>query len=210
MDLGPEELYEITARTLDHYQRRAQPFWEGTRDHDVSQNLAAFLSQLQGEAPFNVLDFGCGPGRDVAALMALGQHPTGIDGCELFCEMARALTGREIWHQNFLELDLPPSTFDGIFANASMFHIPQQELPRVLGQLRGTLKPGGVLFASNPRGTDQEGWTGERYGVYMSLNRWRAVVEAAGFRLLHHYYRPAGEPRELQPWLATVWRTSAD
>ncbi|XXY01536.1 hypothetical protein WMF22_21975 [Sorangium sp. So ce204] len=64
----------------------------------------------------------------------------------------------------------------------------------------------GVLFCSNPRGDDPEGWSGDRYGCYWSLERWREHVTAAGFEEIEHYYRPAGRPREQQPWLATVWR----
>ena len=65
------------------------------------------------------------------------------------------------------------------------------------------MKPGGILFSSNPRG-DGEGWNGERYGHYMELEASRAFLEQAGFVLLDHYYRPAGKPREQQPWLAIV------
>jgi len=79
-------------------------------------------------------------------------------------------------------------------------------LPKVLGDLHASIKPGGVLFSSNPRGHNQEGWNGERYGSYHDLDRWRAYLEAAGFVHLHHYYRPEGLPREQQPWLASVWR----
>src|SRR5262249_49194092 len=106
----------------------------------------------------------------------------------------------------FLSLSLPASRFDGIFANASLFHVPSDALPRVLGQLRSTLKPRGVLFSSNPRGGDREGWSGERYGCYWELERWRSIVSAAGFVEIEHYSRPTGERRERQPWLATVWR----
>ena len=103
-------------------------------------------------------------------------------------------------------LDLPAASFDGIFANATLFHVPRGELPRVLGELRDTLKPRGVLFASNPRGEDTEGWSGDRYGAWHSLEGWRHFVAGAGFEELEHYFRPAGLPREQQPWLATVWR----
>jgi len=120
--------------------------------------------------------------------------------------MARAGTGCEIWQQDFLALDLPSRRFDGIFANASLFHVPPQELPRVLGQLYAALKPAGVLFSSNPRGENDEGWNGERYGAYHDLTAWRRYVSDAGFAELDHYYRPSGLPREQQPWLATVWR----
>ena len=122
--------------------------------------------------------------------------------------MARANTDCEVLHQDFLALDLPSARFDGIFANASLFHVPSSQLARVLGDLAATLKPGGVLFCSNPRGHNEEGWTGGRYGCFHDLETWRAYVSAAGFRELHHYYRPPGRPRAEQPWLATVWRKS--
>jgi hypothetical protein len=81
-----------------------------------------------------------------------------------------------------------------------------QELPRVLRELRAALKPEGVLFSSNPRGNDDEGWNGGRFGAYYRLETWRCHVTAAGFAELAHYYRPAGLPCAQQPWLATVWR----
>jgi SAM-dependent methyltransferase len=111
-----------------------------------------------------------------------------------------------VLQQNFLSLDLPPERFDGVLANASLFHVPVQELPRVLGQLRATLKPGGVLFSSNPRGSGEEGWRGQRYGAFHDLAGWRGFMTAAGFVELEHFYRPAGLPFEQQPWLASAWR----
>jgi SAM-dependent methyltransferase len=153
-----------------------------------------------------ILDFGCGPGRDLAWFRAQGHEAVGLDGSLRFVEMARASTGCEVRHQDFLSLSLEPAGFDGVFANASLFHVPTQELPRVLGQLYDALRPRGVLFCSNPRGLDTEGFSGERFGAYHSLEAWRARVKSVGFIELRHYYRPAGKPRDQQPWLATVWR----
>jgi SAM-dependent methyltransferase len=101
---------------------------------------------------------------------------------------------------------LPPSSFDGVFANASLFHVPSAALPGVLAMLHASLKPGGVLFSSNPRGHNEEGWNGPRYGSYHDYPTWERYLLAAGFIALHHYYRPPGLPREQQPWLASVWR----
>jgi SAM-dependent methyltransferase len=209
MKLQPTDLDEIAARTLEHYEQRAEDFREGTRDHDVSQNIEALLARIEGTPPFTILDFGCGPGRDLATFSRLGHRAIGIDGAARFASMARADTGCLVWHQDFLALDLPAHHFDGVFANASLFHVPSQELPRVLRELHATLKPGGVLFASNPRGANEEGWNHGRYGAYHDLEAWRRHLEGAGFVELDHYYRPPGLPREQQPWLASVWRKPA-
>ena len=147
-----------------------------------------------------------GPG---ATSRELGHIAVGLDGAQHFAVMARAHSGCEVWQQNFLKLDLPASHFDGVFANAALFHVPSQELSRVLLELNASLKPGGVLFSSNPRGHNEEGWNGGCYGVYHDLEAWRGYVSAAGFVELAHYYRPAGLPRDRQPWLASVWRRLA-
>jgi SAM-dependent methyltransferase len=201
-----EDLDRITARTLAHYDQGAEDFWEGTRDHDVSQNIAALLRHLEGPGPFALLDLGCGPGRDLATFAALGHAAIGIDGAARFVAMARAHSGCEVWEQNLLALDLPKARFDGVFANAVLQHVPTSELPRVLGELHATLRAGGVLFSSIPHGNGEEGWNGSRYSVYHDPAAWRGRLSAAGFEELEHYYRPEGLPRERQPWLASVWR----
>ncbi|SCX38897.1 bifunctional 2-polyprenyl-6-hydroxyphenol methylase/3-demethylubiquinol 3-O-methyltransferase UbiG [Nitrosospira sp. Nsp1] len=201
LDLG-----EITDLTLTHYNERAKAFWTGTKDHDVGQNIAALLQYIKAVPPFNLLDFGCGPGRDLKVFAELGHIATGLEGAMTFVEMARSHSGCEVWHQDFLRLDLPDGYFDGIFANASLFHVPTSELSRVLKELWATLKPDGVLFSSNPRGNNEEGWNQGRYGVYHHIESWRHYLANAGFVEITHYYRPAGLPFEQQSWLASVWR----
>lgn len=201
-----EDTDSISRLTLEHYNRRAEAFRAGTADHDVSQNIDALLGYITGEPPWTILDLGCGPGRDLLALSGRGHCAVGLDGAPDFVAMAREASGCEVWLQDFIALDLPAERFDGIFANACLFHVPSRELPRVLGELRASLKPGGVLFCSNPRGNDEEGWSQGRYGVYHSLERWHQFVTGAGFIELTHYYRPSGLPRHRQPWLATLWR----
>lgn len=201
------DLKHITACTLAHYDDSAQSFWEGTRHHDVSQNYAALLDAIEAPPPFTLLDFGCGPGRDLIYFRSQGHEAIGLDGSAAFVEMARAKSGCEVWHQDFSKLSLPCARFHGVFANASLFHIPDQELPRVLGELHAALVVRGVLFCSNPRGQDTEGFSGDhRYGAYYCLETWRARMTAASFIEVAHYYRPEGKPRNEQPWLATVWR----
>ena len=207
--LSAEQLREASERTLGHYNRRAEAFWEGTRGHDVSQNIEALLRHLPAAGSHSILDFGCGPGRDLMTFRRLGHAPVGLDGAEQFVALARAHAGCEVWQQDFLALELPGEHFMGVFANATLFHVPGQELPRVLAQLWACLVPGGALFSSNPRGDNREGWSGERYGCYLDLPSYRALMVEAGFVELEHYYRPTGKPRHEQPWLASVWRKPA-
>jgi Methylase involved in ubiquinone/menaquinone biosynthesis len=178
MKLNAQDLKEIVTLTLEHYNQRAEEFWTGTRDHDVSQNIAAMLQYIEGEPRFTILDFGCGPGRDLKVVAELGHIAVGLEGAAHFADMARAYSGCEVWQQDFLKLDLPDNYFDGVFANAALFHVPSQELPRVLLELHASLKPGGVLFSSNPHGHNEEGWNGGRYACIMIL-----ILGAAMYRL---------------------------
>ena len=155
----------------------AEAFWQGTRDHDVSQNIAALLQHIEARAPFTILDLGCGPGRDLVAFAGLGHVAVGVEGAANLAAMARANSGCEVWQQDLLALDLPQERFDGVFANAVLFHVPSQELPRVLRQLHETLKPGGVLFSSNPRGRNEEGW--QRRALWR-LSRSRSMATISG------------------------------
>lgn len=206
MTSDSKDVKAIAERTLDSYNKRADDFWTGTRNHDVSRNIRALLQHIEGALPLTILDFGCGPGRDLKTFSDLGHIAIGLEGASRFVVMARAYSGCDVWQQDFLKLDLPENKFDGIFANATLFHIPSTQLPRVLRELRATLKPGGVLFSSNPHGHNEEGWNGERYGAFHDLETWRHYLTGAGFTELTHYYRPEGLAREQQPWLASVWR----
>jgi SAM-dependent methyltransferase len=201
-----EEVRRLGETTIACYDRFARAFWDGTRHHDVSQNYAAFLDAIEGAPPYSILDLGCGPGRDLSHFRSLGHDAVGLDGSRQFVAMARAHSRCEVLHQDLLAMQLPESRFDGAFANASLFHVPSQELPRVLLELFKTLKPHGVLFSSNPRGTNEEGLSDDRYACFFDLDTWRDYVTSAGFVELDHYYRPPGLPRDRQPWLATVWR----
>ena len=89
----------------------------------------------------------------------LGHEPVGLEGAPAFARMAREHSGCEVWEQDFLALELPRARFDGIFANAALFHVPSQELPRVLGELRAALKPRVAHLRDHhvPAGTKHQG-----------------------------------------------------
>src|SRR6516164_5756733 len=176
-----EQSHRVSEVTIAYYDRMAEAYWDGTRDHDVSQNYTAFLDAIENDPPYSILDLGCGPGRDLHHFRLLGHNAVGLDGSSEFVAMARSYSGCEVLHQDFLTMILPESRFDGVFANASLFHVPSRELPRVLLELFETLRPRGVLFCSNPRGNNEEGSGDGRYSCFFDLDTWRNYVRAAGF-----------------------------
>jgi SAM-dependent methyltransferase len=95
--LTTADLEHLATRTIAHYDASARSFWEGTRHHDVSQNYAALLTAIEATPPFTLLDFGCGPGRDLAYFRSLGHEAIGLDGSAAFVEMARANSECEVW-----------------------------------------------------------------------------------------------------------------
>jgi SAM-dependent methyltransferase len=121
MLLTAEDLQHVASRTLSHYDQHARSYWEGTRDHDVSQNVDALLQSIEGPPPFDLLDLGCGPGRDLRTFTALGHRATGLEGSAQLAALARTNSGCEVLEQNLLALKLPSRHFDGVFANAVLF-----------------------------------------------------------------------------------------
>lgn len=214
----PEQIAAAATATIADYGAVATAYAEGNMEHDVSQNMEALLAPLADRsAPLDILDVCCASGRDLVSFTKLGHRAVGLDGVPAFCEMARALSGCEVLQQDLTALDLPLERFDGVFANACLFHVPSAALDRTLCSLVGTLRPGGVLFVSNAHGfgEDREGWTDGRtpstrsYVCWLSERSWIERCEAVGLELLDKFYRPPGRPRERQPFLATVWRKPA-
>jgi SAM-dependent methyltransferase len=195
---NPEQIAE---RTVQHYDMLANSYDElfgikdYTKDYDVTENIKAFLGHINGDGPFKILDLGCGRGRALKTFTELGHDPTGLDGAQNFVKMAREHSRCEVLHQNLLALKLLPHHFDGVFANASLYHVPTRALLQVLLQLHATLKPGSVLFSLNPVGTGYEGWFDEqRYGVLHHPDVWRSYMKNAGFAELRCFFRPREEP----------------
>jgi SAM-dependent methyltransferase len=194
--------------TIAEYQLTAESFRVGTWEHDVSQNRNALTSAMP-RVPGRILDLGCGPGRDLVAFQALGHEVVGLDGTPAFVTMAQATANCPVWEQNFLNLDLPADYFDGIFANASLIHVPTAQMFGVLKNLHGALTDRGALVMSMIRG-DFEGLSerpdGARYVAGWEYETLAPQVEAVGFEIVDRYYRPPGLPIEQQSWLVIVAR----
>ena len=103
----------LAEMTIAYYDRFARAFWNGTRHHDVSQNYAALLDEIESEPPYSILDLGCGPGRDLIYFRSLEHEAVGLDGSREFVAMARAHSGCEVLHQDFLSMRCPRAALTG-------------------------------------------------------------------------------------------------
>ncbi len=203
MEIKPKTPSELT---IAAYDRMADDYFAETRERDLQADYELLFRHLPGTGARDLLDLGCGPGRDLRYFASLGHRAIGVDGSARFVAMAQSYSGCPVLHQDLCKLRLPRDRFDGVFASASLFHVPLEDLPQVLYNIRQTLRPGGVLACINPRGQDEQGWLGDRFCIYYCLATWRKLVKDAGFVELAHGYRPRGLPRARQNWLTTIWR----
>ena len=148
-------------QTLNYYAENAADFAADTVNVDFSATQERFLSMLPAGA--SILDFGCGSGRDTKAFLARGYRVTAVDGSPELCTLASAYTGIPVRQMLFAKLD-DVEAYDGIWACASILHVPSADLPNIFRRMITALKPGGVIYASFKYGT----FAGERNGRYFT------------------------------------------
>lgn len=138
-----------TEATRDYYNRNAEAFRQRTGTMDVATKAARFLALLP--APARILDAGCGPGRDSRHFLQLGHTVTAIDASEAMVEMATRATGQPALLLPFERMEFT-AEFDGIWANASLLHVPRTDIDGIMERLIRALKPGGILYLSVKQG----------------------------------------------------------
>ncbi len=142
----------------------------GPKMLDRVQRFAASLP-----APSLILDAGCGPGRDLARFAALGHVPRGVELNPVFAAMAARQA--PVWPVDLRRVGahFPPGLFDGVWACASLVHLPRDEAADVLEQFATVVRPGGRLYAC-VRTTGRTGWLDEPDG-----RRWYQTWAAGEF-----------------------------
>ena len=146
-------------RTIEYYNNNADLFMNNTIDVEFSGIQEWFLSQLQPGSL--ILDFGCGTGRDSYYFLKKGYRVEACDGSEMMIRIATQVTGISVKHMLFSELN-EIERYDGIFACASILHVPSSELPVILKKMKRAVKRKGILYLSFKYGTF-EGFRNGRY-----------------------------------------------
>lgn len=171
-------------KTLQYYNQSAQTFVQGTIDADLSKLHRRFLKLLPIQA--HILDLGCGSGRDAKAFIDAGYQVTAIDGSEGCCRLAADYIGQPVLCQTFVELDFDQA-FDGVWACASLLHVPYGELTDIFRKVARALRPSGYLYASFKYG-DFEGMRNGRYFTNLDEERLAALIEpVAGLEIVETF-----------------------
>lgn len=164
-------------QTLEFYAKEAGAYGARSDGIGVSKALAAFLEFIpKGGA---VLDLGCGTGRDTQAIIEAGFDATAVDGSAAMASEAEKRIGRSVRVLLFEDLDYQ-NLFDGIWANASLLHVPRTGLPHVLACVHRSLKRNGLLYASVKSGGNEGRDTLGRYYNYLNRDELEPLLKAAG------------------------------
>lgn len=162
--------------TVNYYNRNVKQFYDNTVAVDFTDTQNVFLSKLaKGSA---ILDFGCGSGRDTKYFLSQGHHVEAIDGSLELCKLASQYTGIQVRPMLFQELSAI-NKYDGIWACASILHLPWSELADVMRRMQAALKANGIIYTSFKYGT----YSGERNGRYftdMTEARFAGFIEEFG------------------------------
>ena len=147
--------------TLDYYNKNAKKFISGTISVDFGIVQNRFLNKLHPGA--EILDYGCGSGRDTKYFLEQGCKVTAIDGSRELCKLASEYTGIQVKHMLFQDLD-EKEAYDGIWACSSILHVPANELQDIIKEMANALRAHGIIYTSFKYGT----FEGERNGRYFT------------------------------------------
>lgn len=168
------------ATTLAFYADEAKAY--AARGQAASHDrLATFLAALP--AGGCVLELGCGAGQDSEAMLAAGFDAIPTDGSPELARQAELRLGRPVGVLLFEQLD-EHGTYDGVWANACLLHVPRAALPGIIGRVHAALKPGGVFYASFKAGTAEGRDRFDRYFNYPSPDWLRSIYGAGRWREL--------------------------
>jgi SAM-dependent methyltransferase len=183
---------------MNYYDKNAQEFFNDTVDADMTSHYKEFLKLIPKNA--RILDAGCGSGRDAKYFKESGYEVLAIDGSEEMCRLASELIGSDVLNMLFQDIDFIDE-FDGIWASASLLHVPSDEISDVLKRLKKSLKKNGILYASFKYG-DFEGERNGRYFNDLDETTSRQLFEKENFKVIKTWITSdSRKGRENEKWV---------
>ena len=184
-----------------YYNNNAKHFFEGTVHADMTEHYAVFLQKLPKGA--HILDAGCGSGRDSLYFVKQGYKVMAMDASKELCKLAEQYIGQPVLNLKFQDIAFD-NTFDGIWACASLLHVPSEELEKVLKNLKKALKQNGILYASFKYG-DFEGERNGRYFHDLTEERAEKLFTKVGLNIEKMWItKDVREDRVDEKWLNII------
>ena len=193
------------SETIEYYEKNAQDFAGSTADIEFSELQDAFLSELDDGA--SILDFGCGSGRDSLYFMKKGYKVTALDGSAKLCRIAREKTGIPVIQMDFNAFD-EQDRYDGIWACASILHLPKSELKEVLIHMERALHSDGIIYTSFKYG-DFSGMRNGRFFTDFTEESFREFIVDMKKLTIEELWttRDVRPGRQDEKWLNVILRT---
>ena len=191
-------------QTLNYYNEKSELFVNDTAELEFSDIQDSFLKYL--EKGSLILDFGCGSGRDSRYFLKKGYRVEAIDGSHEMVKIASKLTGLNVKQMMFSELD-ECEKYDGIFACASILHVPYTEFSDIFGRLKKAVKKNGYIYVSFKYG-EYEGYRNGRYFTDLNEERFQNILnEVQGLSIIEETITSdARKGRENEKWLNVILR----
>ena len=186
--------------TLNFYEENAESFTSGTISADMKDARSRFLERLP--FPARILDFGCGSGRDTKAFLDAGYTVDAVDGSPKLCRAASEYTGICVKQMLFQELE-EENAYDGIWACASLLHVPKVQIRDVMEKVSRALKEQGVLYASFKYGDDEKTVDGRLFSLYNETD----LEWISDLGLIEYWITDDVRTEHVgAKWLNTLWR----
>ncbi|MGN0658283.1 MAG: class I SAM-dependent methyltransferase, partial [Emergencia sp.] len=186
-------------KTLEYYNENAEQFFQDTVEADMSHLYGRFLQKIP--AGGRILDLGCGSGRDSRQFLDRGFRVTAVDGSAALCQLAERHIGQEVLCMDFGEMAFE-ECFDGVWACASLLHVPRDSIKGILARVSDALVPGGVLYACFKAGTGERNSGGRFFCDYSMGDMDRLFAPEDGWELCETFLTgDVREDREDQQWV---------
>ena len=190
--------------TLNWYKENAEEFISRTLTVDMTVQLENFIKYITPGA--KILDLGCGAGAASLYFQNHGFDVTPVDGCPEMCEATSRLIGKEARNIMFRELDYD-NEFDGVWACASLLHVPKNEMAKILTLVRNSLKSGGIFYASFKYGDTERLKNGRLFSDYTQKSLKTTLTEAGGFDIISMWITSDARPERYdEKWVNVICR----
>ncbi len=181
---APEEPRDSMRRTDVFYEEQAETYFQRTVSVDLSHLYGRFLRFVHPGG--RILDVGCGSGRDLRAFRMMGFRPVGIDSSKALVELARSFSGVDCVTGRIEEMSFNQQ-FEGVWACASLLHLPRVAIDEALARIHRALVPGGAFFASVQEGIGERVTGDERFYTLYQEPEFLARIGGARFEILESW-----------------------